>query len=75
MCIFVFVYHAYMYACMYVSICMYVCIIDAKNVIYVIYCGGKYALFNVIYFLTLFITINNVKKIFLYDLTIQDCEL
>ena len=29
--------------------------IDVNNVIYVIYCGGKYALFNIIYLLTLFI--------------------
>ena len=36
--------------------------IDVNNVIYVIYCGGGYALFNVIYFLMLFIMINNVKK-------------
>ena len=39
----------------------------------------KYTLFNVIYFLTLCIMINNVKKYyyvhFIHDSTIQDCEL
>ena len=39
----------------------------------------KYVLFNVIYFLTLFIMINNFQKYyhvrFIYDSTIQDCEL
>ena len=41
---------------------LYITITDVNNVIYVIIVGGKYASFNVIYFLTSFITIHNVTK-------------
>ena len=66
MCVSVCIFYRYMYEYLY--------FIDVNNVIYVIYCGEKCALFNVIYFLTLFLMIN--KKChahFVHDSTIQDC--
>ena len=59
---YIFVLYIYIILLYYVFI-LYIYIIDVNNAIYVIYCGGKLrVIFSVIYFFTLFIMINNVKK-------------